>query len=263
MPALRIEGVGLIGPGLPAWSSAIDILRGAAPLPDAAAVLPAPDLLPPNERRRCGRNVRLALAAGLQAVAKSGRDARDFAAVFASSSGDGDTCHAICEALASDDRFISPTRFHNSVHNAPAGYWGIATGAMTAADSLCAFDASFAAGLLEAAARLAVNPAQPVLLIAFDSPYPEPLNAARPMIDAFGVALAFSAAGNTGAGPVITVDLEREAPTVLDNPGLERLRLGVPAARALPLLCRLAARQPGHVAIEYLAELATVVEVRP
>mgnify|MGYP002075717815 CR=1 FL=1 len=28
--------------------------------------------------------------------------------------------------FASDDRLISPTRFHNSVHNAPSGYWSIA-----------------------------------------------------------------------------------------------------------------------------------------
>ena len=39
----------------------------------------------------------------------------------------GQVIHEICEALATDEREVSPTRFHNSVHNASAGYWGIAT----------------------------------------------------------------------------------------------------------------------------------------
>jgi len=82
-----------------------------------------------------------------------------------------------CKTLASDDRSISPTRFHNSVHNAPAGYWGIASGAMTPATVLCAHDASFGAGLLEALTQLAVDGSLGferggTLLIAYDMPIP-------------------------------------------------------------------------------------------
>ena len=88
----------------------------------------------------------------------------------------------------SSERLISPTRFHNSVHNAAAGYWSIAYGCTEASTSLCAGDASFGAGLLEALAQLAaVAPA--VLLLAYDADYPPPLHAKRPIADAFGVAL--------------------------------------------------------------------------
>jgi len=86
--------------------------------------------------------------------------------------------------LASDDRQISPTRFHNSVHNAAAGYWSIATGAMTSSSVLCAFDACFGAGLLEALTQVVVDDTRSVLL-ACDTAYPEPLHSVRPIPDAF------------------------------------------------------------------------------
>ena len=161
--AATIEGMGLVGPGLASWKEGREALAGRAVYVSMPTVLPVPEALPATERRRAGKSVKISLAAGFEAAHDAGRSARDLVTVFSSSSGDGDTCHAICETLASDDRMISPTRFHNSVHNAPSGYWGIATGAMHAADSLAAFDASFGAGLIEAASRLAANPSVPVV----------------------------------------------------------------------------------------------------
>ena len=113
----RVEGVGLLGPGLSGWEASRAILAGREPYTRAAAVIPAPAALPAVERRRAGKSVKLALAAGMAAAAASGRPAGGLAAVFASSTGDGENLHAICEALASEDRLISPTRFHNSVHS--------------------------------------------------------------------------------------------------------------------------------------------------
>ena len=258
----RVEGVGVLGPGIDDWDDAREVLRGACRLAATPTVLPAPDLLPPAERRRCGKNVRLAIAAGLQAVGHAGRAAHEFATVFASSNGDGDNLHAICESLASDDRLISPTRFHNSVHNAPAGYWGIATRAMKTADSLCACDGSFGAGLLEALVRLAADPSDPVLVIACDAPYPEPIHAARPVLDAFGAALALSS-GDGGSGTTITAELVDEAPATLADARLETLRRANPAARSLPMLALLASGRAGRVVIEYLPGLSLAVEARP
>jgi Beta-ketoacyl synthase, N-terminal domain len=259
--AARIAGVGLVGPGLAGWSAAREVLSGRAPYERRPTVIPAPETLPATERRRAGKGVRLTLAAGLEAVAAAGRSPREVTAVFASSGGDGEVVHAICEALASDDREISPTRFHNSVHNAPAGYWGIATGATQPADSLAAFDASFAAGLLESLARLAQDPASPVLLVAYDAPYPEPLAAARPIADAFAVALLLE--GAEGAGTPITAAPSREAAQPMGDAAFEALRVSIPSARALPLLALLARRSAGRVALEYVEGLALAVEVAP
>jgi hypothetical protein len=256
----RVEGVGLVGPGLESWSAARAILSGEARYAPRATVMPSPEALPPTERRRAGKGVRLSLAAGLAAAADAPRSARDLAAIFTSSTGDGETLHAICEALASDDRLISPTRFHNSVHNAPAGYWGIATGAMHPTDCLAAYDASFAAGLLEAMGRLAQDPALPVVLIAYDAPYPEPLHAVRPVPDSFAVALVLNAAGSQRGMP-IAVEITREAASPMDDAALDGVRASIPAARALPLLAQLARPTCGRVAIEYLDGLALAVEV--
>ena len=258
----RVLGVGLVGPGLAGWRDARAVLAGSAPYVPAATVIPSPESLPPTERRRAGKGVKLVLAAGLAACADAGREARELAAVFTSSSGDGENQHAICEVLASPEREISPTRFHNSVHNAPAGYWGIATGAMAPSDSLAAFDASFAAGLVEALGRLAADPSREVLVVAYDAPYPEPLKAARPIADAFGVGLVMGPASASGEGCLIAAAFAREAPTALADAALESVRTGIPSARALALLQLLASGKPGRVVLEYLDELSLAVEVR-
>jgi hypothetical protein len=256
----RIVGVGLVGPGLGGWRESRAALAGLAPYAPSPTAIPVPEALPATERRRAGKTVKLALGAGLAACVDAGREARDLAAVFSSSTGDGDNQHAICEVLASTDRDISPTRFHNSVHNAPAGYWGIATGAMAPSDSLAAFDASFAAGLVEALGRIAADPAREVLLVAYDAPYPEPLKATRPIADAFAVGLVLS---NGGEGPLVTATFTDEPPTPIADAALEAVRNGIPAARSLPLLQLLASGHAGRVVLEYLDGLSLAVEARP
>ncbi|RQR52600.1 3-oxoacyl-ACP synthase [Burkholderia sp. Bp9126] len=255
-----IDSVGLIGPGLTDWPHAADVLAGRAAYAPARTALPPPAGLPPAERRRTGPAVRVALAAGHAAVAASGRDPATLATVFSASGGDGQNCHAICETLASDDRHLSPTRFHNSVHNAPAGYWSIATGAMATSNVLCAYDGSFAAGLLESVCQVTVDHV-PSLLIAYDTDYPEPLRAVRPIVDAFGVALVL--APQPSAGTLARIDLRlTDAPaTTLASPEFEALRAGNPAARALPLLGALAARRPASVVLDYLDDTRVRVDV--
>ena len=83
--------------------------------------------------------VRLAIAAGTEALAQAGRDPAEMAMVFAASGGDGETIHEILAVLATEQREVSPTRFHNSVHNAPSGYWALATGSRAPSISLSAY----------------------------------------------------------------------------------------------------------------------------
>jgi hypothetical protein len=262
MSALQacIEGIGVLGPGLPDWSAAARVLKGACPWEPAPTVLPAPVCLPSAERRRTGTLVRLTLAVGLEAAGRAGVDPAQLPTVFTSSGGDGQNCHEICEVLATAERQVSPTRFHNSVHNAPAGYWGIATGATAPANSLCAHDASFAAGLLEALCQVAVEHTS-VLLIAYDASYPEPMRSVRPIPDAFGVALLL--APGASARSLARLDLFfREAPADrMAEPALERLRSSIPAARSLPLLAHLARAAEGSVLIDYLDGASLALEV--
>lgn len=249
-------GLGLIGPGLPSWDAAQAVLRGEAAADTAErTVVPAPMRLPPAERRRAGAAIRIALAAAEAACAHAEADPATLATVFASSSGDGANCHALCETLAAEDpaaRLVSPTRFTNSVHNAASGYWHIAVGSPEASTSLCGFDGSFAAGLVAALTQLRPD-AAPVLLVASDTPYPEPLHATRPLPDTMGVALLLAPAGPGEArcwlGAALLPAERAGVPTRCRDAGLEALRQAIPAAQALPLLEALARRLPAVVVL--------------
>lgn len=264
MSALRvaIESAALLGPGLAGWPAARGVLAGEHAYARSPAAIPAPALLPPNERRRSGLGVRVALATGTAALEGGRREAATLATVFASSSADGDTCHAICEQLAGAERLISPTRFHNSVHNAPAGYWSIATHSMAPSTSLCAYDASFGAGLLEACAYVHSR-AEAVLLVAYDAPYPEPLRTKRPVSDPFGVALLLAPAPSPGALADLELAVAGGPPARMADAGLEALRQSIPSARCLPLMRLLACGGAGSAAIEYLDGLSLQARVAP
>ena len=250
---LFVEGIGLAGPGLDGWDAARAILRAEAPYCRAATRVVPSDLLPAAERRRVGVPVKLALAAGREAFLSAGRDAAAVPTVLASSGGDCDNVHHLCESLATAEREVSPTRFHNSVHNAAAGYWGIATRSSAASTSLCGHDASFAAGLLESAAQAAAG-APAVALIAYDHPYPEPLNAVRPLDAPFGVGMVAASERTDRALAALEIAYgpERAAETRMAEPALESVRRGIPAARSLPLLAALARGLRETIALDYL-----------
>jgi hypothetical protein len=255
-----VEGIGLLGPGIADWPAGVALLSGEARRVSAPTQLPVPQCLPAAERRRTGAVVRLALAVGLEACSRAGVDPARLPAVFSSSGGDGENCHEICVTLAGSERQISPTRFHNSVHNAAAGYWGIATQATPASNALCAYDASFGAGLIEALTQVVVD-ATPVLLVAYDTAYPEPLRSQRPIPDAFGVALLLAPAPGPASLARLTVDFTAAPAERLHDGALEALRSAIPAARSLPLLARLARRDPGRTVLDYLDGRHLAVEV--
>ncbi len=260
---LYVEAVGVCGPGLPDWAQSQAILRGSAQYVLTPAVVNAPSLLPPAERRRVGTIVKLAMATAMDALSTSTYTGDQLQSVFTSSGGDGDNCHVICEALASQDRLISPTRFTNSVHNAPSGYWGIAAQARPASTSLCAFDASFGAGFLEACTQ-ALSTQEPVLLVAYDTPYPEPLKATRPIVHSFGVAFVLCPNKTEKTLAQIQVSLGAFAATALANAELESVRVNVPAARCLPLLAAVAgvaANGSQRVVLDLFDNQQLVIEV--
>ncbi|MHB1274071.1 MAG: beta-ketoacyl synthase chain length factor [Rhodanobacter sp.] len=191
MSALRIcvEGVGLWSPQLGSFAALQALLCGTTPQPPPAR--PAAATLPPNERRRAPESVLLAIEVAGQAVAMSGHDAATLACVFASSHGDQATTDYMCSTLAQAPTELSPTRFHNSVHNAPAGYWTIATGCHAPSTAVAAQRASFGAGLLEAV-TLALSDQRPVLLVCSDTAGSGPLRKVTGCTQSFGCALLLS-----------------------------------------------------------------------
>ena len=166
-PTVFIDAVALWAPTLPGWGIARAAFRGEGLPVDPPARRPSPELLPPAERRRAPDTVALALEVATHAVAHSGWRADELLSVFTSCHGDPAITDAMCSTLVSAPTLISPTKFHNSVHNAASGYWGIANGCMQPSIAVSAFECSFAAGLLEALTQCAADE-RPVLLVGCD-----------------------------------------------------------------------------------------------
>src|SRR3982750_3046589 len=121
----------------------------------------------PAGPRRAPDPVALALEVAAAAVRESGLDAATLPAIFTSAHGDLAVNDYMCSTLANDPTLISPTKFHNSVHNAAAGYWTIATGCLKPYTSVSGYYYTFGEGLLEAASQ-ALSGNTPVLFVAFD-----------------------------------------------------------------------------------------------
>jgi len=257
-----IDGIGVLGPGLSTWAQAQPILAGTVVYQPQPVLIPTAAALPPPERRRVGLAAKVALAVAQEAITNARSDARALAAVFSSSGADCDNCDAICQVLASEDRHLSPTRFHNSVHNVAAGYWSIASGAMTQATALCAYDGSFGAGLLEALTQVVVDGVG-TLLVTYEVPYPEPLHAKRPFPATFGLALVLMPQPGPHSLAQLQVDLVEAPPDQVAIAEVEALRRQIPSARGLPLLLLVAQGRRGRVILEYLDPLNLAVTILP
>lgn len=257
-----LRGIGVQAPGLAGWPVCRDVLAGARAYRPEPLATPMPEILPANERRRASASVRLALSVAQEAAAMSAIPASAFATVFTSSDGDPAILDQLCETLAQSPREMSPIRFHNSVHNAAAGYWSIATGSRLPATSVCAFDGSFAAGLIEAGVQVGEE-RTPVLLVAADLEIPPLLYPLRPIDTAFAVALALSHDRAEGAIARCEVAIvPGGAPAFGTGSRLQGL-FANPAGRSLPLLQTLARGAPGTVLVEYSESHSVAIRVEP
>jgi len=243
-----IDSIAFAAPGLPDWQHAQTILRGEQSYTASDLPVYQPALLPPNERRRASATVRMAFRVAEAATQSSALQATELALVFASADGDLHIAQRICTALAESQRFISPTDFHNSVHNAAAGYWSIASEARGASTAIAAYDHSFAVGLMEALGMVLVEQ-QPTLLVAYDLPAPTPLLDKRPVHHPVGVALILTPKRTANTVAKLSTQLTTSKATPMNEAALEAMRTGNPAARALPLLQLLAYQRSGSVAL--------------
>jgi len=243
-----IEGIGFWTRGLPSWQAACDYaVRGT--LPDDAPARPSPQLLAPNERRRAPETVAVALEVALAACRAAGRAPSTLPSVFASMHGDLTITDYMCATLATQADGISPTRFHNSVHNAAAGYWTIGAGAMQPATAISAYDATFAQGLLEAMVQLAAGH-EAVLLVGYDGGSAGPLARISPSEGLLGAALVLSSAPGDG-WPQLRVSLDDGAADAVGGALAQRDQANamaqmLPLFDALAIGQRLALLKAGH-----------------
>lgn len=258
---VAIEGIGLWAPGVPDWPAAAALLRGGSEF--SIASRPAPTMLPPAERRRAPETVLLAVQAAAEACAAAQCDPASLPCVFASSQGDLAVTDAMCTTLATAPLELSPTKFHNSVHNAAAGYWTIAAECRRPSTALSAARDSVGAGLLEAVVQ-STEAGESVLLVCYDSAASSgALAEVAPHAASFAVAFVL---GLPRAGmPTLRVTAA-QADTPIDTLHHSRFTARVtsnPSAAALPLLDRLANRLTGRVCIAAGPAFRLALEVTP
>lgn len=243
-----ILGTGLLSPGLECWASGREVLAGNALWQDEPLGRVNAPGLPRAEARRATRGAHLALTVAQEALAGTSTNLEGVASVWAAADSDLAGLETNMRTLAEDLPWISPHRFQNSVHNAPAGYWSIATGCRGPATSLAAGDESFAAGLAEAFSLLQEGQER-CLLVAHEEASPNSLKLPRPVSSCFAVALLLGPPGTGGQA----VHLELGAPqgeTPCTSPELEVLRRENPAAKCLPMLEALALPRPAAQELE-------------
>lgn len=261
---LAIRGIGFWAPGVTDWPQARALLADGADWPPPGG-RPTTTLMPPNERRRAPDSVLLALGVAEQACADAAVAPTALASVFVSVYGDLAINDYMCSTLRDDPAQMSPTRFHNSVHNAPSGYWSIATGAMTAATSIAGFRETFAAGLLEAASQLRDGPG-PLLLVAYDVAGVGPMAEVAESGVPFGCAFVLDHAAAAPQAPMLRVAAIAGggSPVAPGNPGLAALARANPiAAGAAVLLESLAAGRDLRMVLPVSAGLDLALVLQP
>ena len=241
---IRIDGIGLWAPGWANWHAARAGLRGELQS-DPAVIKPSPALLAAAERRRAPLAVLLACEVATQACAESGHSPDTLASVFASTHGDLVITDYMCATLASAPRELSPIKFHNSVHNAPAGYWTIAARCHAASTSISSWHSTFATALFEAAVQTHAEQL-PVLLAAYDTNSPGPLTEVSPSSSIFGVAMVVSPTHDQGASLRLHFNAQTQPDALVDLPSaFAGMAASTPmAAQSLPLLAALASARP-------------------
>jgi hypothetical protein len=162
-----VRGIAFWAPRAPGWDLAATCFRGETALLEVPSSRPAPSMLASTERRRASDTVAIALEVAARACESAGLCPTTLPSVFACTCGDLAISDYMAATIAREPALVSPTRFHNSVHNAAAGYWTIGAGCSEPYTALSARNATFGSGLLEALTQAACGD-RAVLLVAYD-----------------------------------------------------------------------------------------------
>lgn len=259
-----VHGLGAFGPGFENWQDLQNLLAGHGGNDDALKA-PKPAVIPANERRRAPLAVRIAVETASQAIAMSDIPATEAACVFASGLGDTDLTDYMCKVLAGPDKQLSPTKFHNSVHNAAAGYWTIATHCRQPANSIAGLGYSVSIALLEGMVQC-ITEQRPVLLAFYDTATSQVLSRLFSNEQAFGFAMLISPSDDTGLATRLdakTVTLAQPKWPTLNTAQLEHLYAANPAAKSLCLAKALTAAPASKLSLPLSQGSALEIDVKP
>jgi hypothetical protein len=260
--AAFVDGIAFWSPRLPGWNVASEVLPGRLAAPAEAARRPSPALLPPTERRRAPDTVALAIEVAARACEAAAAAPAALASVFATTHADLAITDYLCANLLETPALTSPTRFHNSVHNAAAGYWCIATRCHAPYTAVSVAEHTFGAGLLEAFTQLAAQ-ARPVLFVAYDTAASGTLASLVSSSGLVGAALVLSPRRGPATAAELRWSIAGESPPDVTAPAPENAALvaGNAMAPCLPLFEALA-RGTGSLTMAAGPRLALRIAIR-
>jgi hypothetical protein len=203
MTSVDLAGLGIWGERFSNWEQFCAVVRGESV--EANARL-QPELIPARERRRAPQFVKMAVEVMDQACRMAAVEQASVATIFASGMGDMQITDYMCRTLATMPGTVSPTKFHNSVHNAATGYWSIATASHSPANAVSGYDHSAAIAILEGAVQ-AVEENIPVLVAVQEMAAPMPFKSVYDSEHPLAAALLLAPAGHCAA-PLGRVSLE-------------------------------------------------------
>ena len=169
MNPVYVRGVGL-------WSPGFDgPLAWCQQKADASIEKPPASLLEGPLRRRATPLTRMAVEVFDQATRHAQVDPACIATVWATAYGEHTPAIKLLQMMQRGEGKLSPTHFHNSVHNTAGGYASIATGNVAPSTTLTGGGELVASGLLEAWC-LVESSDQEVALIFADEPLQPPFD---------------------------------------------------------------------------------------
>lgn len=247
----QLRGVGMWTPAhasFDAWVAAgmprdLHVSEGEWPRPPAA-------LLHSRLRRRTSTLTRATVTALEAALDHGGAAIDEVRFVLVSSFGEIETTVALLEQLGDPEGPVSPTKFHNSVHNTATGYLSIASGNHREATALAGGPHNLEIGVLEALTGLAQTGGDVALIFAEELlPAPFSRGDADP---SFAVALYLSAQ-RPGPEQPRSLDVElclthRRTPLLATPvaPGVEGVGLPTMVEPLVELLRSVAGLAPGQ-----------------
>jgi hypothetical protein len=259
MTSVDLAGLGIWGEAFSSWEQFRAVVRGESVEPNARL---QPELIPARERRRAPQFVKMAVEVMDQACRMAEVDQSSVATIFASGMGDMQITDYMCRTLTTMPRTVSPTKFHNSVHNAATGYWSIATASNSPANAVSGYDHSAAVALLEGAVQ-AVEEEIPVLVAVQEMAAPTPFKSVYDGEHPLAAALLLAPAGHC-ASPVgqLSLTVVPDGAPKGETPGIAGVDLeGNFAAELVGLLLAIAAGGDCRSTLPLSASTALSVEI--
>ncbi len=155
MNSIFIHSASLVFPHIYTEEQLSSHFNNGMPVTDEQKVtIPASDFLPSRVKRRMSRLTQMVIHTTYQAREVAGLLDTDLPLILGTANGEIEAMGSILQTMFSDPPYISPSLFHNSVHNTAAGYWSILGKKHQGSTTITAGDLTGEYSLLDAISRL-------------------------------------------------------------------------------------------------------------